>query len=182
MADYKDIFKSVDSQNWLKVSFAVEIARQSLLQFCNDEIAKLHSAITSTLPPGPACNGCKLSEVIPYSNENHRCKRPCNCPPKPCPHGVCCSLRKAVEKEHRFQEISWNYTNLAAWRTDSWEIAKCYLPPDGYNSKTAKDIDFNGVISLITNNKKIGSTFSFSNLQAECKKVSVHVYIRSTDL
>lgn len=130
MTDYKEIFKTEENQNWAKCWVAVQVVTSALVAFCKHEIGKFFTTITTPLPLGKVCNTCQISEVLPYSNVNHRCKRPCKCPSKPCPVGVCDKLRAAIEQEHRFKEISWKNTNIQAWRTDVWEIAKCYFPPD----------------------------------------------------
>lgn len=172
MSDFKDIFETVENQNWVKCWFAVEIARRGLLELCKDVIRTLHSTILSKVPPGPACKTCKLHEVIPYSISVHKCKRgKCSCPSKRCNLKVCDTFRAEIEKEHKYNEISWKNTNVEEWRNNPWEIAKCFFPRDGYKAKKdAEDTDFNGIANLLINNNLFRNYLSKSSLQL-CEKV-----------
>lgn len=172
MKDYKDILKTAENQNWAKCSVAIWIATQPLLVFCQREIEKFHLNITLKLSPGSACYSCKLEEVIPYSKVNHRCRRPCKCPSKPCPNNVCDKIRTAVEQQHKFKEISWQNTNIEKWQTDAWELAKCYFPLEGYKSKTTEETDLNAILSLIHCNELLGKNFSFQDgFEKVCQRV-----------
>lgn len=183
MADYKEIFKTAENQNWLKCCYAIQVVRQGLLDFCTHEIGKFHTAITSKLPQTnvTTCTNCKTSDVIPYSKPGHSCRvGKCRCPSSICVFGVCHILKAAIEKEHRYKHISWKNTNIAAWLLSPWEIAKCYFPPDGYKRKmTAEETDLNGIISLIKNNTIFERLSSLQNFETTFDRVSntnIHVY------
>lgn len=148
MADYAEVFRKPENQNWVKCWIALRIVSQPLLEFCKIEIGKFHTTITSRLPFGRACHKHRHS-------------------------GSCCYLGQFVseiEKEHT-SKIAWHNTNIRAWRTDAWEVAKCYIHGSGYTYKTAKETDLNGIISIIYNNKLLGNLFSFPSLQDVCNKV-----------
>lgn len=60
-----------------------------------------------------------------------------------------------IEQEHRFHGPSWKNTDASGWCVDSWQIAKCFMPPDGYlNVHIPQETDFNGLISIILNCKR----------------------------
>ncbi|XP_052786232.1 uncharacterized protein LOC128221672 [Mya arenaria] len=51
-----------------------------------------------------------------------------------------------------FAAPSWKNTKAEEWCINSWQVAKCFFPPDGYiDVSNPGDTDFNGVINLIIN-------------------------------
>lgn len=175
MADCTEILTVEEIKNWAKCSYAVQITRLGLLDFCKYEIEKFHLSIITGLRQGTACNQCTVSDVIPYSRPGHGC-RPgqCRCPSIPCALGVCDNIRNLVEKEHRYNQIYWKSTNMADWFLCPWEIAKCFLQEVDYKDKNTPEFtDFNSIISLIKNNRRFAKLYSFPNLEAICERVSV---------
>lgn len=163
MAEWKEFFKTNENQNWAKCVFAIKIAREGLIEYCKKEIETFHASITSKLPQGTvtACTGCTVSDIIPYSRPGHTCKQgECKCPSKPCPFGICDKMKDNIEKEHRYKHISWKNTKISDWLCCPWEVAKCYFPLTGYQGKSDEETDFNGLISLLINNKIFETTFS----------------------
>lgn len=180
MADYKLLFQSKENQNWAKCSYAIQVTRLGLLEFCKNEIVKFHSRITSTFPQGTRCSSCKRENVIPYSKPGHQCRKGrCRCFSTPCVKGVCDKLKNLVETEHRRKQISWKNTNISDWVQNPWEIAKCYFPETGYiDKKTAESTDFNGIISLIMNNRIFERMSSLPNLETVCDRVSARIILK----
>ncbi|XP_060583723.1 uncharacterized protein LOC132739908 [Ruditapes philippinarum] len=55
---------------------------------------------------------------------------------------------------HRYYGPSYKNSDATQWCSNFWEIAKCFMPPDGYKEKaSATETDFNGIISVILNHK-----------------------------
>ncbi|KAH3857190.1 hypothetical protein DPMN_099793 [Dreissena polymorpha] len=66
--------------------------------------------------------------------------------------GTCSSYEKAIISLHRFSGPSWKNTKRHDWKSNWWEIAKCFLPPQGYaNVSSVQESDFNAVINIILN-------------------------------
>ncbi|KAH3857214.1 hypothetical protein DPMN_099819 [Dreissena polymorpha] len=66
--------------------------------------------------------------------------------------GTCSSYKKAIISLHRFSGPSWKNTKRHDWKSNWWEIAKCFLPPQGYaNVSSVQESDFNAVINIILN-------------------------------
>lgn len=176
MTDLEATFKTKENQNWAKCSFAIQIARLGLLELCKCKIRQFHLNIISKLPPGAikVCINCSESDIIPYSQPGHRCRvGQCKCPSKQCPLSVCDILKTEIEREHRYNQISWKNTNIGEWFNSSWEVAKCFFPLKGYKTKkTAEETDFNGIISLIMNNKIFERSSSLPNFQLTLDRVS----------
>lgn len=179
MSEYKAIFTTKEKRNWVKCSFAIQIVRLGLLEFCKSKIDTFHSSLISKLPAGTvtACTNCSEVDVIPYSKPGHRCCRGnCRCPSKPCPLRVCDTLRTNIESEHLYNQISWKNTTIGEWLPSSWEVAKCYFPVNGYKTKkTAEETDFNGFISLMMNCKIFERSSSLLKFQITWDRVSVNV-------
>ncbi|XP_052820158.1 uncharacterized protein CXorf38 homolog [Mya arenaria] len=99
----------------------------------------------------------------------------------PCPNGICESVRDEIVQHHRFSGPSWKNTKADKWSTIPLEIAKCFLPPDGYKTVSSiKDSDFNGVISVMMNCKDFQNKLSFNvathpNLLTEVRDIGRRV-------
>lgn len=160
MADYNDIFKTTENQKWAKYALAVHITREGLIDFVKFHINQLKNdlvAKNSRTSAVPTCNSCSTAGVVPCPSKGTcdvirgKCKFHTS-PPTNCPNGICNNIQRDIEKEHRFHGPSWKNTNTNAWCTNAWEIAKCFMPPDGYlQKKSAEETDFNGIISVILN-------------------------------
>ncbi|KAH3875448.1 hypothetical protein DPMN_038714 [Dreissena polymorpha] len=76
------------------------------------------------------------------------------------------SIELIITKQglEKYSNPSWKNTRAELWATNHWEIAKCYLPPDGYTDiASVQGTDFNGVISILLNCTHFDTCFSFSN-------------------
>ncbi|XP_052776907.1 uncharacterized protein LOC128214463 [Mya arenaria] len=248
MEDYKKLFTTPGSQNWLKGSVAVNITKRGLALFackvCDDiRVEQLTLAIKQLFPD--LCENCSIVEVIQCDPNNNICNsgqcrfhkgrifRPCPvvkcndyrntvidkihkginidchcnscrtteivpCNPKnkvctsgkckfhmdqntkqliltrPCPNNICGSLRNAIKNKHRFGNPSWKNTDARKWCVNAWDVAKCFMPPDGYAEvDNESDTDLNGIISVYINCKDFQQYFiaDLSNRQNICDKV-----------
>lgn len=156
--------------NWLKGALAVLFAREGLTEFVQNEITDfqrdlLNSVFTQNgIPSGTICNSCTTENLLKCPTPEF-CgrKRPCKLhdpsvqnktPNQKCPNNICNNVKDNILNHHRFCEPTWQITDATRWCTDPFEIAKCYLPPKGYsNKKSLVEIDFNGTLAIIINNK-----------------------------
>ncbi|XP_052760976.1 uncharacterized protein LOC128203556 [Mya arenaria] len=194
MASYRDSLREKEAQNWVKAALALNITKDGLQDFLEDVLTCVHQDIYSAvrtskgLPSGAACAHCFTENVfmcptrgICTSTRNCRFHK---CPQKlyaPCPNGICEGVRDEIIKHHSFSGPSWKNTNADKWSTIPWEIAKCFLPPDGYKTVSSiKDSDFNGVISVMMNCKDFQNKLSFNiaaqaNLLTEVRDIGRRV-------
>ncbi|XP_052217910.1 uncharacterized protein LOC127835509 [Dreissena polymorpha] len=167
MANFQDVFTSTEYRNWMKCHFAQSLAKDVLTDVVEAEIESFriqilhHAQVTTLQPHGTVCNKCMTPNVIKCPTKTvcttkHRgCKfhNSVALSNRRCPtNGMCDSLCKAIIDNHRFKGPSWKNTDATQWCTIAWSIAKCYMPPDGYeNVNTAHDTDFNGIVNIIIN-------------------------------
>ncbi|KAH3697563.1 hypothetical protein DPMN_085066 [Dreissena polymorpha] len=168
----EDVFTDKEMNNWLKSWLAIGIAKSGLDNFVDKEAQSVHSRIYNTvysnLPSstGP-CTECFTVNLLKCSTPEI-CNKTVSCVCqsnhyKPCPMKICDKVCNEIIQEHRFKNVSWNNTSANKWSSDRWEIAKCFLPSEGYKeTNTARETDFTGIISYLLNCKQFESKFSFS--------------------
>ncbi|XP_052821012.1 uncharacterized protein LOC128246701 [Mya arenaria] len=194
MASYRELLGNEEAQNWVKAALALNITKEGLKGLVDDVLTCVHQDIYSTvrtskgLSSGAACAHCFTENVLKCPTRgictSTRNCRFHNCPQKlyaPCPNGICEGVRDEIVKHHRFSGPSWKNTNADKWSTIPWEIGKCFLPPDGYNTVSSiKDSDFNGVISVMINCEDFKTKLSFNvatqqNLLTEVRDIGRRV-------
>ncbi|KAH3875368.1 uncharacterized protein LOC127869388 [Dreissena polymorpha] len=159
-----DMFSNKETCNWFKASIALIITKQGLEKFVDSEIQKLHANV------GRACGNCLTQNLIQCPTSGVcRNARSCsfhNAPgllPRPCPMKICDQVKQNIASHHRYSNPSWKNTRAVLWAANHWEIAKCYLPPDGYiDVASVQGTDFNGVICVLLNCTHFDTCFSFS--------------------
>jgi hypothetical protein len=91
-------------------------------------------------------------------------------PNQKCPNNICHNVKDAILKQHRYHGPSWPITDATRWCLDAFQIAKCYLPPKGYENKSSfAEIDFIGTLGIIINNTR------FQNLMAAQLNVTPNI-------
>ncbi|KAH3790691.1 hypothetical protein DPMN_168898 [Dreissena polymorpha] len=175
MASLADVFTDQERTNWLKAWLAIDIAKSGLEQFAENEAKVLHVNIYNTVLTGGAvaCFNCQTANVLKCPSPGICNKRGANSvcksmhdhalkQPRPCPANVCNKVLVEISKQHKFSNPSWKNTFANDWASNPWQIAKVYLPPDGYTGKSSvRDTDFNGIISFMMNCKHFDNKFSF---------------------
>ncbi|XP_052760647.1 uncharacterized protein LOC128203317 [Mya arenaria] len=194
MTTYGQLLKDKKAQNWVKAAFALNITKEGLQPLVEDVLTCVHQDIYNNvrtskgLPGGATCAQCFTENVLKCPTRGicistRNCKFH-NSPQKvyaPCPNGICEGVRDEIIQHHRFPVPSWKNTNADKWCTSHWEIGKCFLPPDGYKTKSSiNDSDFNGVISVMMNCKDFQNKLSFNvatqpNLLTEVRDIGRRV-------
>lgn len=163
MAEYQSSFDNQEFENWLKCSIALKIARSGLLEFIKQEINVFHRKILrkvftiNNLATGSSCSSCQTKNAVkcPVKTICNRREGRCSfhdVPFKTCQNKICDTLAIEIESNHRFSGPSWKNTDASMWCHNSWEIAKCFCPPDGYfDISSAENTDFNGLVSILLN-------------------------------
>ncbi|XP_052263335.1 uncharacterized protein LOC127866659 isoform X2 [Dreissena polymorpha] len=131
-----------EAQNWLKCMFAAYTTRDAIAQLADIGFKAFYTHIRSVMH-------AKYGIL-----ETKTCSSCCT-PSKQC--SLCSEIGYQIWDNHRFKKAnlkgpSWNNTDTTQWYTESWELAKCYMPPSGYRDKpNADSTDFNGIIGAIYN-------------------------------
>ncbi|KAH3747620.1 hypothetical protein DPMN_182048 [Dreissena polymorpha] len=139
-----------DEQNWLKCTIAAFTAKDALVKFATDSFTNFYEDVRQTIVNTKGigkhitCSACTIDK-----------KGQLHTTGKLCP-GICSGIRYLIWNNHRFKRTayigpSWGNTDSTKWCTNSWELAKCYMPETGYREKDADTTDFNGIISAVYN-------------------------------
>ncbi|KAH3770248.1 hypothetical protein DPMN_171532, partial [Dreissena polymorpha] len=127
MAANTKIFADEETNNWFKACIALTVTKTGLTNFIENTIKKVHA------PFGSSCGQCSI--------EFPKCQ-------------TCVKVKLGIESCHRFKRPSWKNTKAQGWKSNWWQIAKCYLPPTGYAGvSSVQESDFNAVINIILNCK-----------------------------
>ncbi|XP_053396717.1 uncharacterized protein LOC123543647 [Mercenaria mercenaria] len=174
MTDVNDKLADKNFQHWLKANLAINITKKGVEECVENEMIKFHSdAMNNIRSPaqslkGELCSDCLTENVLPCSTKSVCDKRKGNCSfhhspelsPKRCPKQICDRLREKIRRSHEHNAPSWRNTQANRWCDNPWEIAKCYMPPDGYTAAdTPADTDLNGILSIIMNHSALVSIF-----------------------
>ncbi|XP_060561205.1 uncharacterized protein LOC132720976 [Ruditapes philippinarum] len=156
--------------NWVKAALAVLFAKEEIGPVVVDEIVQFQQkclqdiSISNGLSAGSTCSNCNTENIVvcptnKICNVNrgkcgyHR-NRATQFHSYGCPNKICHNMRSEIKNAHRFYGPSFKNTDATQWCSNPWEIAKCFMPPDGYKDvMSAEDTDFNGIVSVIVNFK-----------------------------
>jgi hypothetical protein len=156
--------------NWVKAALAVLFTKEEIEPVVCDEIVQFQQkclrdiSISNGLSARSTCSSCNTENIVVcptnrICNVNRgKCGYHRNFStkfhPSGCPNKICHNMRSEIQKAHRFYGPSFKNTDATQWCSNPWEIAKCFMPPDGYKDvMSAVDTDFNGIISVIVNFK-----------------------------
>ncbi|KAH3795542.1 hypothetical protein DPMN_149096 [Dreissena polymorpha] len=177
MTSLADIFSEQERTNWLKAQLALYITRSALEKFVDEEIKNIHACIFQSvrsrfnLPLTATCTSCCTANLLRCPTKDVCKKNGQTCvsmhdspskQPRTCSINICDAVRDEIIKYHRYGKPSWLNTSAEQWASNHWQIAKCFLPREGYNvMKTAKETDFNGIVNVMLNCKHFDSKMSF---------------------
>ncbi|XP_053396718.1 uncharacterized protein LOC123543648 [Mercenaria mercenaria] len=169
MTDCSEKLKEKDFQNWLKAALAVSIAKKGIEPYVSNIITEFHqNALEDILSSKEfkdeaLCTACTNNSLLPTTNKAKHNKGQDTLPK--CQKHVCDRLRTKIVISHAYQDPSWRNNRVEKWCHCPWEIAKCYMPPDGYKTASSgSDTDLNGILSVMMNH------LEFTNDKDECQK------------
>ncbi|XP_052762362.1 uncharacterized protein LOC128205007 [Mya arenaria] len=168
------------------------IFRPCLIVKCNEYRNTVTDDIQKGIDIRFTCNSCRTTEIVKCNPRNKvcnsgRCKFHMDqntkqfIPTRPCRNNICDTLRDAIEQKHRFGNPSWKNTDARKWCVNAWDIAKCFMPPDGYaDVENEEDTDLNGIISVYINCEEFQQYFTADlslprNLCTKVRDVGKHV-------
>ncbi|XP_053383427.1 uncharacterized protein LOC128549805 [Mercenaria mercenaria] len=155
-------------KNWIKAGLGVLYTKQGIEPFVHDEIEQFQQKCLSDIcnnngfPAGTTCSSCCIENVVVCPTNRICNARRGKCSfhrnsatqylPSGCPNKICHNFKSEIQGAHRYYGPSYKNTDATQWCSNPWEVAKCFMPPDGYKDATnAADTDFNGIISVIMN-------------------------------
>lgn len=154
--------------NWVKAQLAVLFTKEGIEPFVYEEIQQFQEKClddickSKGLSSGTICTSCHTENIVicPTSRicdtEHGRCNfhSTTEYHPEGCPYNICSKFKCDILSFHRYGCPSFENTDATKWCTDPWEVAKCFMPPDGYTGvRSAAETDFNGIVSVIINHK-----------------------------
>jgi hypothetical protein len=168
MASYSPKLLEKKYNNWVKAQLAVFITKDGLTPFVCNEIQQFQQkclddiCYNNGIFSGTICSGCSTENVVKCPTKGicivgkGQCSfhKNSNYILAGCPNMICHHFKSGIQKAHRYSGPSYKNTDATQWCSNSWEVAKCFMPPDGYKDKaSATETDFNGIISVILNYK-----------------------------
>ncbi|XP_053383472.1 uncharacterized protein LOC123540717 [Mercenaria mercenaria] len=161
-------------KNWIKAGLGVLYTKEGIEPFVHDEIEQFQQKCLSDicnnngLPAGTTCSSCCTENVIVCPTDRicnvgrRKCKFHRNSAtqylPSGCPNKICHNFKNEIQNAHRFCGPSYKNTDATQWCSSTWEVAKCFMPPDRYKDvKNASETNFNGIVSVIINYKAFQS-------------------------
>ncbi|XP_053382059.1 uncharacterized protein LOC123541230 [Mercenaria mercenaria] len=155
-------------KNWIKAGLGVLLTKEGIEPFVYDEIEQFQQKCLSDicnnngLPAGTTCSSCCTENVVvcPTNRICNARRGKCNFHrnsatqylPSGCPNKICHNFKNAIQRAHRYYGPSYKNTDAAQWCSNPWEVAKCFMPSDGYtDAMNAADTDFNGITSVVLN-------------------------------
>ncbi|XP_060587864.1 uncharacterized protein LOC132743365 [Ruditapes philippinarum] len=168
MASYNPKLLNQKYNNWVKGQLAVLFTKEGLEPFVCNEIQQFQLkclddiCYNNGIFSGTICSSCSTENVVKCPTKGicivgggqcsfHRNSKYILAG---CPNRICHNFKLGIQKAHRHPCPSYKNTDTTQWCSNSWEVAKCFMPPDGYKDKaSATETDFNGIISVILNYK-----------------------------
>ena len=134
------------NRNWCRSWQCVCITQEVFVDLTTDGFERLQREIIDDIntikgyTQRTLCTSCKTPNLKPCWT-NNRCKGPrrlCESHASPdlaytlCKtNGFCGEFVLKLECNHRFNSPVWKNTDATKWCTEAWEIAKCFMSPDG---------------------------------------------------
>ena len=130
-------------KNWIKVSLALIQSKEALRDFTKNVIDDLHDDIKTKVGSG-TCDGT--------------CNTPkCSAKEPSCPS--CVKWVKEVKAQTKGTQIFWRNVDKSKWHDDPWEMAKCWMNPQGDKASAAAvtgpdKTDLSGMLNVLINCKE----------------------------
>ncbi|XP_060558473.1 uncharacterized protein LOC132718765 [Ruditapes philippinarum] len=170
MASYSPKLLEKKYNNWVKAQLAVLLTKEGVEPFVCKEIKQfqlkcLHDiCYLNSLPSGTSCSVCCTENLVKCPTNRicnvgrGKCMYHRNVATRynssGCPIKICDNFKTEIQNSHRYYGPSYKNSDATKWCSNFWEVAKCFMPPDGYKGKaSAAETDFNGIISVILNHK-----------------------------
>ncbi|XP_052766127.1 uncharacterized protein LOC128207316 [Mya arenaria] len=173
MESYMELTQSKDNQNWYKTLIGLHITKEGLVDFVIDVMKCFHRRTFDDInrkngrPIGTVCKMCSKKDL--------------KSPHYVCPNNICVQFYKQLKQAARGREISWSNTDPTKWCTDFWEVAKCFLPPEGYrDANCPQETDFNGIVNLIANCRQFETHFADDLTKASNKCIKARKIANNT--
>ncbi|XP_045205179.2 uncharacterized protein LOC123557644 isoform X2 [Mercenaria mercenaria] len=161
-------------KNWIKAGLGVLFTKEGIEPFVYDEIEQFQKKCLSDicnnngLAASTTCSSCCTENVVVCPTDRicnvgrGKCSFHRNTATlyrlSGCPKNICHHFKNEIQNAHRFYGPSYKNTDATQWCSNPWEVAKCFMPPEGYKDvMAAAETDFNGINSVIINYKSFQS-------------------------
>ncbi|XP_060569393.1 uncharacterized protein LOC132727824 [Ruditapes philippinarum] len=170
MASYSPKLLEKKYNNWVKAQLAVFFTKEGVESFVCNEIKQFqlkclnYICYSNGLLSGTSCSVCCTENLVKCPTNRicnvwrGKCAYHRNVTTRynsfGCPNKICDNFKTEIQNAHRYNGPSYKNSDATQWCSNFWEVAKCFMPPDGYKEKaSASETDFNGIISVILNYK-----------------------------
>ncbi|XP_060555911.1 uncharacterized protein LOC132716620 [Ruditapes philippinarum] len=171
--------------NWCKAGLAIFFTKEGIRPFVNKEIKLFQQKLLKDSKGNNkgTCSNCRTENVVECPTNGickikygKKCSFHRNACTKfnesGCPKNICDTFYRELKKVHRFDGPSFRNTNAKQWCTNAWELAKCFMPPDGYDNVQSEDgTDFNGIISVILNFKEFDKKIQKRHIFEQAREI-----------
>ncbi|WAR01424.1 hypothetical protein MAR_007982 [Mya arenaria] len=147
--------------DWFRANVILDVAKNGCVSYIETKLSRLHEHILRAVSDkGIKCYECSTRNIVPCpsvgicsswnppntcSYHNSYVERY-----RKCPNGICDKFRLEIEKLHTQQAPSWQNTSAENWCKDPWEVAKCFIGPDGYGHiRSSDETDFRGLLNIL---------------------------------
>ncbi|XP_060584141.1 uncharacterized protein CXorf38 homolog, partial [Ruditapes philippinarum] len=172
MAHYKPRLSKENFSEYLKLGLALKITKEGLQGIVEKETNDFHCTILREISGKQHCSECRIENILECPTTGLCSPKHCSFhssslrQPRQCPNDCCNIIRDKIREnfryyEHGVLEPSWSNTNAELWTKTPFQVMKCYLPRSEYKAVgTIEDVDLNGLISIIRNNKRFDKIVS----------------------
>ncbi|XP_060579698.1 uncharacterized protein LOC132736561, partial [Ruditapes philippinarum] len=161
-----------DFENYIKSLLGLSITRNAILPVVFDRIKEFQEKCLAAiceknnLPPGTICTKCPTKKIIASSLSDNSDNE------SGCQYKICNLFKNEIEENHRYDKPSYLNSDAKLWCSNPWELAKCFMPRDGYRHITCKEeTDFNGVINVVINHKMFPNDEIFQQVREISRKI-----------
>jgi hypothetical protein len=161
---------------WLKLGLAIQYTKEAIEPAIINDTDQFQEEILKDVYTkkgvcrGTTCCSCRTENLVPCPTRDFCTKgkkAQCKVHSQPgnqnrvCPNNICDTFMYKIRDEHRYFKPSWKNCNAERLCAEPIQIAKCFMPKDGYADVTSfDDVDFNGVLNVIINNKRFQAKFA----------------------
>jgi hypothetical protein len=172
MTQYISRLSKEKFSEYLKLGIALKITKEGLYGIVDKETNNFHQYILQNILGKQPCSECQVENILECPTTGLCSPKHCSFhssslrQPRQCPNGSCNIIRDIIREHFRYYnqdklEPSWSNTNAQLWTENPFQVMKCYLPRNEYQEiGTIGDVDLNGLINVIINNKRFDKYLS----------------------
>lgn len=127
--------RTKQQKGWFECWYAIEETRNALLDFVRTVIGQLYANALQNLP------NCRSAAATVGTASGTTCHY--------------CYMENEIVNHNLLTPKKWVNANKIKLCSSSWEFAKCFIHPKGYENKSSfEEVDLNALFSIIKNCKE----------------------------